>query len=88
MKVIEADKVVPLCRLLLFGNPEADEIAHEMQCVVDSLSVDATPVVRCRDCKAYGHHLGSGKHACLIMQLPYCKPDDYCSYGVRKETNT
>ena len=52
--------------------------AKEMQ------TVDAVPVVRCRECKYYkpdefecGCDFAGG--------LPYVKNDDFCSYGERKE---
>lgn len=44
MKMIEANKVVPLIRLILFGNPNADEICKTAQELVDLHTVDAEPV--------------------------------------------
>ena len=43
-------------------------------------TVDAVPVVRCRECKHY-----DGKWLCKISGVPSRKPDDFCSYGKRKE---
>ena len=45
--------------------------------------VDAVPVVRCRECKHY--------QTDVLFNHNYCcgrirKPDDYCSYGERRET--
>ena len=49
------------------------------------LTIDAVPVVRCRECKHCDpenhhcdHHMGT---AAPLRR----KPDDFCSYGVRKE---
>lgn len=46
-------------------------------------TVDAVPVVRCKDCK---HHYDCGVHFCNRLGMD-C-PDDsdfFCSYGERKE---
>ena len=56
------------------------------------LTIDAVPVVRCKDCKYYRY----GKHFTDIkfcQRLPYyaaeggldTADDDFCSYGERKE---
>ena len=47
MKYIAADKVVPLCRLLMFGVPQktADTMCEDIQALVDQQAVDAAPVV-------------------------------------------
>ena len=46
-------------------------------------AADVAPVVRCQDCEYFGHLIAEEKHACKNYQLPYCKPDDFCSYGKR-----
>lgn len=46
-------------------------------------TVDAVPVVRCKDCK---HHYDCGVHFCNRLGMDF--PDDsdfFCSYGERKE---
>ena len=43
-------------------------------------TVDAVEVVRCRECKHY-----DGKWMCKISGVPSRKPNDFCSYGERKE---
>jgi hypothetical protein len=45
-------------------------------------TVDAAPVVRCKDCK---HEFGG---SCSIYWFQKRKPDDFCSYGERKEGDT
>jgi hypothetical protein len=45
-------------------------------------TVDAAPVVRCKDCK---HEFGG---SCSICWFQKRKPDDFCSYGERKEGDT
>ena len=43
-------------------------------------TIDAVPVVRCRECKHY-----DGKWMCKISGVPSRKQNDFCSYGERKE---
>ena len=67
-----------------------------MKRMFDSLpTIDAVPVVRCRECKFY-RELRTKRHNQLMrlcyrmgkhdMEYPV-KPDDFCSYGQRKEDN-
>ena len=58
------------------------------ECVVnDAPTVDAVPVVRCRDCKHRGtddcifHIKGEPADEELLLKLD----NDFCSYGERKE---
>ena len=47
-------------------------------------TVDAVEVVRCKDCIYYHKELGYGFGQCSKCNLmPY--PDDFCSYGERRE---
>ena len=43
-------------------------------------TVDAEVVVRCKDCKHYD--IGG---SCIICGFQSRKPDDFCSYGERKD---
>ena len=46
MKMIEAKKVVPLIRLILFDNPNIEKICKGMQDVVNIHTIEAEPVKR------------------------------------------
>ena len=53
----------------------------DAMCLIDDYTtVDAAPVVRCRDCKHYNEGFCVGYHAHHDIM-----PDDFCSYGERKE---
>lgn len=63
-----------------------DGYSHRLICKVleETPTVDAVPVVRCKDCKYYkpdefecGCDFAGG--------LPYVKADDFCSYGQRRD---
>lgn len=52
--------------------------------VCDSPTVDAVPVVRCKDCKYYK----PDEYECgcdFAGGLPYVKAGDFCSYGQRRD---
>lgn len=49
--------------------------------IADTPSVDAVPVVRCRDCKHRGDRL-----YCRLRKSPVIVTNtDFCSYGERKD---
>ena len=52
--------------------------------ICDAPTIDAVPVVRCRECKYYKPE--EYFSPCVLPQgLECAKPDDFCSYGQRKE---
>ena len=60
---------------------------YDAMCLIDdATTVDAVEVVRCRDCKQYEIHKPKVLENCerngYIIPM---KPDDFCSYGERKE---
>ena len=49
--------------------------------IEDAPTIDAVPVVRCKDCKNYGD-----EYFCPLLSLAdYTDPNDFCSYGERKD---
>ena len=51
--------------------------------LVDVESIDAVPVVRCKDC-VHGININD-MIACTEFREVIHKPEDFCSYGERKE---
>ena len=49
-------------------------------------TVDAVPVVRCKDCKKWHTNClpSCGRHGCDVFG-DYTKPDDFCSFAERRE---
>ena len=51
-------------------------------------AADVVEVVRCKDCVC-GYKMQNGQIICKFLEsgnfIPYVKPNDYCSYGERKE---
>ena len=70
-------------------NADRDEIA--LPIVNAAPTVDAVPVVRCKDCKWFADNNGGEWYGCKMFHVVRItpedapKPDDFCSYGERKE---
>lgn len=75
MGLIDADK---LERQEYWGNERCFDYV-DADDIDNAPTVDAVPVVRCKDCK---HEFGG---SCIICGFQKRKPDDFCSYGERKD---
>ena len=80
MGLIDADALIKeACAEGAYGYVDAEQIA-------DAPTVDAVPVVRCKDCKHYEIHKPKVLENCerngYIIPM---KPDDFCSYGDQKD---
>lgn len=90
MRLIDADK---LERQEYWGNERCFDYV-DAEDIDNALTVDAVPVVRCKDCKHYRNYPNG---LCYIHTEPktnargysgeaVCvEPDDFCSYGERKD---
>ena len=76
MRLIDAYSAKEALECTLVG----DEASMAERVIDSQPTVDAVPVVRCRECKHY-----DGKWMCKIFGVPSRKPDDFCSHGERKE---
>lgn len=75
-RLIDADK---LERQEYWGNERCFDYV-DAEDIDNAPTVDAVEVVRCKDCKHYD--IGG---SCIICGFQSRKPDDFCSYGERKE---
>ena len=81
MRLIDADKMN-----LLLGISDRDIYAKRMLDHMDT--VDAVPVVHCKDCKHSWEDIGGlccSHGACVDLTVP---GDFYCAYGERAEVTT
>lgn len=78
-----------------YGNHDAEHqhrsystyMSYEiMDSVEDSIEEDVAPVVRCKDCR-FDIPRNDGTFGCYRNFMDYHEPDDFCSYGERKENN-
>ena len=97
MRLIDADEL-EYTRVRIFHGLNEDGTpcvggwnAVLMSCAIkDAPTVDAVPVVRCKDCiyqnklKVTGGVLCDHKKGLMSTKL---KDDDFCSYGVRRATD-
>lgn len=89
MRLIDADDCKDLMYVMCAGQDKAFIRAME-QVIDDCPDVDASPIVRCRECIHLGHvHDFMG----LEIESFQCgrtntevKLDDFCSYGGREES--
>lgn len=94
MRLIDADAVLEELKRMEVELMPA-KLAHIYTAVVveDAPTIDAVPVVRCKDCK--GSEVFQNDSSGVMAR--YCKAftlkrmvadDDYCSYGERKDDET
>lgn len=87
MRMIDADKFILALMDASLSSVDEDTILD----LVDSIpTVDAVPVVRCRECKHYKSSKAGLVKSCFndIWNQEFAvptTPDDFCSYGERKE---
>lgn len=88
MRLIDADKLEELYQV---DDPVVNEVGHVplpviRQNIADMPTIDAVPVVRCKDCdkSERSYVFGSGWRFCENNQQHH-KDDHFCGYGERKE---
>ena len=86
-------------KILSIPNSDAARTIEAIDMAIEALSADAVEVVRCRDCIHWFPHTQCGFDEDNDEYHDYCgllipdddyyaytrKPDDYCSYGERRE---
>ena len=64
------------CSTIRYG----DKWCNEVYTILNAPTVDAVPVVRCKDCNEYQDNF----HWCKLHDVEM-QPLDFCSYGERKD---
>ena len=59
--------------------PKTIDIADVIKRIEEFPTEEVVEVVRCKDCKFYGNG------DCSVQSVRSMYPNDYCSYGIRKE---
>ena len=76
-----------------FGQARRGGVKTALRCMEQTPTIDAVPVVRCRDCKHYTYPR-CGYGICKIhsdggsSEAVYMCDNDFCSYGERKDGDT
>ena len=90
MRLIDADRLSEA----IYDNvpaPYEDASWAKENCLAEieaAQTVDAVPVVRCKDCvngTVFVNKQGAEYVDCVLDDYSVRKPTDYCSYGERKE---
>lgn len=71
-------------------NPAVDgnhRAAQLLECIMNAPTIDAVPVVRCRECKYWKHNLENDTYCSGPDGLSDPEEDDFCSYGELKGEN-
>ena len=96
--VIGMARLIDADALLDYFRNEHHE-SEVIEAVKDAPTIDAVPVVRCKDCKHYKSTLFCNFHKHRVEKIGTCtrysfgwgpsmaKPGDFCSYGERKDND-
>ena len=85
MRLIDADRALEIVRDQGIAHPNAYHLTNYATLILrEAPTVDAVPVVRCRECKYHEDtSITEYEHCCLIGKT--VRYNDFCSYGERKE---
>lgn len=69
-----------------------DLLVQHMVCKVrdrikESPAADVVEVVRCKDCKHSADETDGGNYLCNRKMLGLVRPNDFCSFGERRDNN-
>lgn len=80
MRLIDADAMIPK------GTKVTDDVIVIHDAITKAPTIDAVPVVRCKDCKYFQDNNSGYPHdECRWGKGETPDPDDFCSYGERKD---
>ena len=80
-RLIDADRALEIVRDQRIAHPNAYHLTNYATLILrEAPTVDAIPVVRCRDCKHYDE---TDSFNCEFSFMKLRRPDDFCSYGER-----
>ena len=65
-------------------NP-SDPVCGAVKLMNVAPTIDAVPVVRCKECKFSEDVLDNGCFQCNRKMIGMVRPDDFCSFGERKD---
>ena len=90
-RYIDADKLKPDTTVFLSLYAEEPVKVFSQKRIDNAPTVDAVPVVRCKDCAFYeeAHYEDNGEppyiKTCCSLLNRTIQPNDFCSYAERKE---
>ena len=86
MRLIDADRAMEIVRDKGIAHPNAYHLTNYAMLILrEAPTVDAVEVVRCRECKHCAPENYHCDHPMGTVAPLRRKPEDFCSYGERKE---
>lgn len=86
MRLIDADRALEIVRDQGIAHPNAYHLTNYAMLILrEAPTVDAVEVVRCRECKHCDPENYHCDHPMGTAAPLKRKPDDFCSYGERKD---
>lgn len=86
MRLIDADTLKEKWTIAS-PEPYSTDTAEVLDSIEAAHTIDAVPVVRCRECKYWKHNLENDTYCSGPDGLSDPEEDDFCSYGHRKEAS-
>ena len=90
-RLIDADRAIEIVRSQGVAKPNAYHLTNYATLILrEAPTVDAVPVVRCKDCKWFANNNGGEWFGCWLFNAIRAvpgdapTPDDFCSKGERK----
>ena len=85
-RLIDANRAMEIVRNQGIAHPNAYHLTNYATLILrEAPTVDAVEVVRCRECKHCDPETNHCDHHMGTVAPLRRKPDDFCSYGERKE---
>ena len=88
MRLIDADRLLSEPMKNKYYHLKNGDTAVPLIDIKNAPTVDAVPVVRCRDCKRYQHEVGDDEYAlgwCPFITIHLVSRNGFCAWGKRKE---
>ena len=82
MRLIDADALPRLTQIYEFNGKRMEQEVVLAKIIDNAPTVDAVPVVRCKDCKWFGK---SGCAIEIVDETDMPKENDFCSFAERKD---
>ena len=83
---IEREAAIDAVTEVYYNTPDVNLSGEKFEAAINGiLAADVAPVVRCKDCKHCDPENYHCDHAMSTAAPLRRKPDDFCSYGERKD---
>ena len=86
-RLIDADRAIEIVRNRGIAHPNEYHLTNYATLILrEAPTIDAVPVVRCKDCKYRFKNNGHSRDGCPIVDAKiWMDDDDFCSHGEQKE---